>query len=97
MFSVAAYFGPEAGQPEGRNPAVSKAMDGEANEAERIPRLLDEGYEKKETSFRVVRDQRDHCLSLLVWILSHFSILDTSDMDNSENFCNMKKTDKNQE
>ena len=42
MFSVAAYFGPEAGQPEGRNPAVSGAMDGEANEAERIPRLLDE-------------------------------------------------------
>ena len=37
MFPVAAYCGPEAGQPKGQNVAVSEAMDGEANEAEGIP------------------------------------------------------------
>ena len=34
-----AYFGPEAGQPKGQTIAVSGAMDGVANEVERISRL----------------------------------------------------------
>jgi len=43
---VAAYYGPEAGQPKGQNVAVSEAMDGEANEAMRICRLPAEGHDK---------------------------------------------------
>jgi len=53
---VAAYYGPEAGQPKGQNVAVSEARDGEANEAERTCRLPADGHEKgnlksKETIF----------------------------------------------
>ena len=48
VFSVAAYFGPDAGKQKGRNPAASEAMDGEASVAERIPRLLDEGPAKRD-------------------------------------------------
>ncbi len=53
---VAAYYGPEAGQPKGQNVAVSEARDGEANEAERICRLPADGHENgnlesKETIF----------------------------------------------
>ena len=48
MFPVAAYFGPDAGEQKGQNPAVSKAMEGEANVAEGIPRLLDEGQAKRD-------------------------------------------------
>jgi hypothetical protein len=66
VFSVAAYFGTEAGEPKGRNPAVNGAREGEVSVAERIPRLLDEGCMKKKTSFRTVSDQRDNCLSLFV-------------------------------
>ncbi len=36
VFPVAAYFGPDAGEQKGQNPAVSKAMEGEANVAEGI-------------------------------------------------------------
>ena len=48
MFPVAAYFGPDAGEQKGQNPAVSKAMEGEANVAEGIPRLFDEEQAKKD-------------------------------------------------
>ena len=37
VFPVAAYCGPEAGQPKGQNGAVSEAMDGAANVAEGMP------------------------------------------------------------
>jgi hypothetical protein len=37
VLPVAAYGGPEAGEPRGQNGAVSVAMEGEANEAEGIP------------------------------------------------------------
>jgi len=38
-----AYFGPEAGQLKGQNPAVSGAMDGEANKTKRRCRLSANG------------------------------------------------------
>ena len=47
VFSVAAYFGTEAGEPKGRNPAVNGAREGEVSVAERMPRLLDEGCVKR--------------------------------------------------